>query len=117
MNFESRALFDLTTTEHEPVEPMNKIDLAVMRELYSLERVNSISWSPGQYYFTDALTKDNRVPAALLLRVLREGQHTYHRDKIVRTLEQPLIQPHDDKLPQTGECKSGNHQQVCSSSV
>lgn len=103
ITFDSRSLFDLATTVHEPLEPMNKVDLAAIRQLFRPNGINAISWSPGHYNATDALTKNNATTAALLLKVLREGIYAFHPDRVVRMAEQPM---HSDASvsDRTGVC-------------
>lgn len=101
--FDSRALFDLSTTVHEPTEPLNKVDLSFIRQLYDPCRISSIFWTPGHYNVSDALTKNNQTSAALLSKVLKERNYPFHPDRITRTAEQPLEAPQHDS-DQTGAC-------------
>lgn len=104
ITYDSRALFDLTTTIHEPLEPLNKVDLADMREVYTVNQINAVSWYPRQNNIGDALNKNNGVTAALLSHVLHEGEYAHHPDRILRTAEQPLIPETNDNSSQTGAC-------------
>lgn len=100
---DSRALYDLSTTVHEPAEPLNKVDLSFIRQLFVPTKVGNIAWVPGHYNVSDALTKNNTNSAALLLKVLQEGKYPHHPDRLVRTAEQPLL-GNDENNAQTGEC-------------
>lgn len=102
LTVDSRALFDLSTTVHEPFEPLNKIDLAAIRQMYNPSQIDSISWSPSHYNVSDALTKNNLTTADLPLKILREGQYAHHPDHLVHTAEQPLEV--SDDVTQTGAC-------------
>lgn len=102
-DFDSRALYDLSTTVHEPTEPLNKVDLASIRQLFLPTKISTIAWTPGHYNISDALTKNNLVSAALLLKTLREGRYPHHPDRLTRTAEQPLL-IYENDLDQEGEC-------------
>lgn len=102
-DFDSRSLYDLTTTVHEPLEPLNKVDLASIRQLFLPSKIGTIAWIPGHYNISDALTKNNLVTAALLHKTLREGIYPHHPDRLVRTAEQPLLSDEED-LCQAGAC-------------
>lgn len=97
-----------STTHHEPLEPMNKIDLSAIRELYNSRQIRAISWSPGYYNVADAMTKKNLTTAALLQKTLREGTYPLHPDRLIRTAEQPFANADDEDpsniLSQTGAC-------------
>lgn len=114
MTFDSRALFNLSTSVHEPVEALNKVDLAAIRELYNPSQVGTISWSPGHYNPTEALTKNNLTTAALLLKILKEGMFVHHPDRLTRTAEQPMIDVNEiDKVSQTGACGNQHDDHSC----
>lgn len=108
--FDSRALYDLGTTVHEPTEPLNKLCQSSTlsrpcsyQTIATPKKVGTMSWSPRHYNVGDPLTKNNIVTAALLLKVLREGRYPHHPDSLFRTAEQPLTQVIDD-LSQTEAC-------------
>lgn len=90
MFVDSRALLNLATTIREPIEVANKLDLASIRESFTPLVVSTFGWIPGYYNISDALTKDNRVTAALLNRTLREGTYPTHPESIRVEAEPPL---------------------------
>ena len=59
----------------EPEERLNKVDLAAIREAYDDGELDAVHWCPGQKILSDALTKDNRNTATLLLVALSTGRH------------------------------------------
>ncbi len=75
---DSRSTFKLTTSTKEPEEAFNKVDISAIRQAYNTNKLQTISWCPGYYLVADALTKDNRTSASLLLKVLREGKYARH---------------------------------------
>lgn len=81
---DSRSLFKLATSTKEPEEALNKVDIAAIREAYSCQQIRTISWCPGYYLVADAMTKDNRTSAALLLKTLREGSCYPHHPEMQR---------------------------------
>ena len=44
-----------------------------MREMFENGKLYRLFWLPGTYLIADALTKNNRVSAALLTNVFRDG--------------------------------------------
>ncbi len=85
LNSDSRSVFNLSSTTKEPEERVNKLDLAAMREAHENGELAVISRTPGYYLVADALTKDNRETAALLLRTLRDGLYPLHPEAQHRT--------------------------------
>ena len=75
---DSRSTFKLATSTKEPEEPLNKVDIAAIRQAFNNNKLQTVSWCPGYYLAADALTKDNRTSAALLLRVIHEGTYEHH---------------------------------------
>lgn len=101
MLMDSRALVNLTTSIKEPAEQANKLDLAAIRERFTLESIHGIGWVPGHYNIADALTKDNRETAALLSKVLREGTYPLHPDTFLHYAEPSIttkIDMGDDEM-------------------
>ena len=96
MLMDSRALLNLSTSIKEPTEAANKLDLAAMREFFTLQSIRAYGWVPGHYNIADALTKDNRETGALLLKVLREGTYPRHPDTYFHTAEPNLITSPDE---------------------
>ena len=89
---DSNFLFKLIPTYKEPEESSNKIDLASMREMFENGKLYRFFWIPGVYLIADALTKDNRVSASLLRKILCEGQYPRHPS------EQGIVTPKRDVL-------------------
>eukprot|EP00171_Calliarthron_tuberculosum_P022319 IDg22319t1 len=81
LSTDSRSLFSLATSVKEPEERRNKIDLSAIRESFDNGMLTSVSWTPGHYLVSDALTKDNRLTASLLTQVLRDGIYPHHPDR------------------------------------
>lgn len=75
---DSRSTFKLATSTKEPEEAFNKVDISAIRESYTCNKLNTVSWCPGYYLVADALTKDNRTSASLLLKDLRNGVYEKH---------------------------------------
>ena len=86
----------LFTSIKEPTEAANKLDLAAMREFFTLQSIRAYGWVPGHYNIADALTKDNRETGALLLKVLREGTSPCHPDTYFHIAEPNLITSPDE---------------------
>lgn len=78
---DSRSTFKLATSTKEPEEALNKVDISAIRQAFNQNDLQAISWCPGYFLVADALTKDNRTSAALLLKVLREGSYEHHPEK------------------------------------
>ena len=72
---DSNSLYKIGLTNKEPEESSNQIDLACLREMFENGKLHRFFWLPGCYLVADALTKDNRLSAAPLLEVLRDGQY------------------------------------------
>lgn len=87
---DSRSLMNLATSVREPIEPLNKVDLAFLRENFLLSSINEIGWLPGYHNFADGMTKDNKTSAALLLHAFREGTFPRHPDTITNVAENSL---------------------------
>jgi len=49
-----------------------------MREAFNIGYLGCVTWSPGYYMISDALTKDDRESATHLLRVFRTGYYAPH---------------------------------------
>ncbi len=75
LTVDSTSLLSLSTTVKEPEERLNKVDLAAIREAYDDGALHAVHWCPGQKLVADALTKDNRNTAAILLDALDTGTH------------------------------------------
>lgn len=86
-DFDSRSLYDLSTTVHEPVEPLYKVDIASIQQLFVPSKISAIGWIPGHYKISDALTKGDLVTAAVLFKTLRKGTYPHHPDRRTRTAE------------------------------
>ena len=71
----SSSLASLATSIKEPEDRLNKFDLAAIREAYDEGDVNAVNCCPGQKLLADALTKDNRVTAELLLAAISTCMH------------------------------------------
>eukprot|EP00171_Calliarthron_tuberculosum_P018277 IDg18277t1 len=79
---DSRSVFSLVTSTKQPTEALNRIDIAAMREAFSNCSLRAVNWCPGYYLVADALTKDNRTTACLLLKVLRDGNYPTHPETL-----------------------------------
>jgi len=75
---DSNIVWNNVTSTKKPSEVRNSIDLAAMREAFNYGYLGKITWSPGYYMVSDALTKDNRESASHLMRVLRSGHYPIH---------------------------------------
>lgn len=75
---DSNIVWCNVSSTKKPTEVRNAIDLAAMREAFNFGYMGKISWWPGHYMVSDALTKDNRNSASHLLRVLRTGYYPVH---------------------------------------
>jgi len=84
LTVDSKSTFGLITTTKEPEEKLNKVDLAIMRDAYNIGIIDAISWCPGSYHAADPLTKDNRVGAIHLHKILRDGHYPIHPESIAR---------------------------------
>eukprot|EP00171_Calliarthron_tuberculosum_P001417 IDg1417t1 len=82
LTVDSHSVFNLSTSTKQPEEALNKIDLAAMREAFHPRKLRAVNWCPGYYLCADALTKDNRTSAALMAKILREGEYADHPDKL-----------------------------------
>ena len=78
LSSDSKSLCSLIPTIKEPEESLNKVDLAALRESYQRRLLKSVSWTPGHYMIADALTKENRVIAEHLRKVLASGTYPIH---------------------------------------
>ena len=85
LTMDSRALQNLATSIKEPIERLNKVDLAVMREAYDQGKLRAVIWSPGQKLLADALTKDNQATAELLKNALTTGRHHRPQESFTNT--------------------------------
>lgn len=83
LTIDSDALLSLSTSVKEPEERYNKVDLAAIREAYDDGQLSAVLWCPGAKLLADALTKDNKCTADLLLDTLCTGQH--ERPKEMKT--------------------------------
>ena len=72
---DSSSLASLATSIKEPEERLNKVDLAAIREAYDDGDLNAVNWCPGKKLLSDALIKDSRVTAELLLAALSTDMH------------------------------------------
>lgn len=95
---DSRALMNLATSIKEPVGATNKVDLAAIREWFRPRVVGRIGWLPGYHNVADALTKENRMSAALLKKVLCEGEYPHHPDTIFRDAENAIEESEEERL-------------------
>ena len=84
MLVDSRALLNLATSIKEPTERANKLDLAAIRELFTLRSIRAFGWIPGHYNAADALTKDNRNTGAKILKHMPEGIYPRHPDTFMQ---------------------------------
>lgn len=56
---DSRSLLPLVTSTHEPVERINKVYLAAIRDAFLNGNLNAVHCSPVQNLLADALTNEN----------------------------------------------------------
>jgi len=91
---DSRSVFNLVTSTKMPEENANRVDLAAMREYFEKRKLHAVNWCPGYYIVADALTKDNRTIAALLLKSMREGTYPIHADTLRRTCTNGITEGH-----------------------
>jgi len=75
---DSASVWNNVTSTKKPTELRNSIDLAAIREAFNHGHLNKVTWQPGYYMISDALTKPNRVTSSHLLRVLRTGYYPFH---------------------------------------
>jgi len=69
-------------------------DDSVTGEYFEKRKLYAVNWCPGYYIVADALTKDNRTIAALLLKSMREGTYPIHADTIRRTCINGITEGH-----------------------
>ena len=74
------SLASLATSIKEPNERLKKVDLAAIRKAYEDGDLNSENWCNGQKLLVDALSKDSRVTAELLLAALSTAMHEWSRE-------------------------------------
>lgn len=84
LKVDAKTVFSLITTNKEPEERLNKVALAIMHVSFNSGILDLLSWCPGYYHASDSLTKYNRVAAALLLKILRDGRYPIHSESIIR---------------------------------
>ena len=75
LTIDSRSLQALASSVKEPVERLNKVDLAVIRESFDSGVLGAIVWCPGRELLADALTKDNTATARMLNDAISSGIH------------------------------------------
>lgn len=90
LTVDSSSLASLSTSIKEPEEKLNKVDLAAIREAYDDGDLDAVHWCPGQKLLADALTKDNRVTAELLLAALSSGMHERPQDMTTNLGRPPI---------------------------
>ena len=71
---DSKSLYDLLSTTHDPSELRLKIDLAALREAFEEAHILRLSWVPSKLQLADALTKDNRNAGVVLDCTLSDGR-------------------------------------------
>lgn len=75
LTVDSTSLQSLSTSIKAPEESFIKVDLASIREAFDNHELNAVHWCRDSKMLSDALTKDKRNIAALLLAVLASCKH------------------------------------------